>query len=296
MQSCFSGVWLPILTPFHHDRIDHPALAQLAQDRVAQGVAGLVAGATTGEGVLLHPGEQEAIFATLRTAVPNTPIVLGVTQFASHAAVAQARSLAALAPDGLLVTPPSYVRPSQDGMRRHFEAVAEASDLPLLIYDIPYRTGASLSLDTLQALSQDPRIAGIKACGCTVERWMQLIHATRLQVLCGDDSQNFTALCLGAHGTIAASAHVLTRWHVRLQAQIAAEQLNHARQIAVALDPLIQLLFAEPNPAPLKALLARSGECRNALRAPFAPVSAGLDAKLWDVHQSVASGLEGLMR
>lgn len=154
MQSRFSGVWLPILTPFHHDHIDHSALAQLAQDRVAQGVAGLVAGATTGEGVLLHPGEQEAIFATLRAAVPGTPIVLGVTQFASHAAVAQARSLAALAPDGLLVTPPSYVRPSQDGMRRHFEAVAEASDVPLLIYDIPYRTGATLSLDTLQALSQ----------------------------------------------------------------------------------------------------------------------------------------------
>ena len=173
MHTRFSGLWLPIITPYAADGgIDHAALAALAQDRAQHGLAGLVAGATTGEGVLLSADEQEAVFATLRAAVPQLPIVLGVTQFATDAALAQARRLAALRPEGLLVTPPSYVRPSADGVRRHFEAIAEAADLPLLIYDIPYRTGVTLSLDTLRAISADPRIVGVKACGCTLERWM----------------------------------------------------------------------------------------------------------------------------
>ncbi len=295
MHTRFSGLWLPIITPYAADGgIDHAALAALAQDRAQHGLAGLVAGATTGEGVLLSADEQEAVFATLRAAVPQLPIVLGVTQFATDAALAQARRLAALRPEGLLVTPPSYVRPSADGVRRHFEAIAEAADLPLLIYDIPYRTGVTLSLDTLRALSADPRIVGVKACGCTLERWMQLIHGTRLSVLCGDDADTFAALCLGADGAIAASAHLFTGWQARMAEHLAAQRLHEARRIAVALDPLIRLLFAEPNPAPLKALLAQRGECRDSVRAPFMPASVALRAKLWDAHQSVATGLEGL--
>ena len=121
MHTRFSGLWLPIITPYAADGgIDHTALAALAQDRAQHGLAGLVAGATTGEGVLLSADEQEAVFATLRAAVPQLPIVLGVTQFATDAALAQARRLAALRPDGLLVTPPSYVRPSADGVRAPF--------------------------------------------------------------------------------------------------------------------------------------------------------------------------------
>lgn len=295
MHTLFSGLWLPIITPYAHDgSIDHAALAALAQHRARHGLAGLVAGATTGEGVLLSADEQEAVYATLRAAVPQLPIVLGITQFATDTAIAQARRLAALRPDGLLVTPPCYVRPSADGVRRHFEAIAEAADLPLLIYDIPYRTGVTLSLDTLRALSADPRVAGIKACGCTLERWTQLIHGTRLSVLCGDDADTFAALCLGADGAIAASAHVCTRWQVRMAELLVAERLHDARRIAVALDPLIRVLFAEPNPAPVKALLAQLGECRDRVREPFVPASAVLCTRLSQVYQDVERELEGM--
>ena len=120
MQTQFEGIWVPIITPFSGDTVDHPALARLARHLVAQGIAGLVAGATTGEGALLRPGEQEAIFAALREAVPGVPLVLGVSQSATDAAVDQACRLASLAPEGLLVTAPPYVRPSQEGLRRHF--------------------------------------------------------------------------------------------------------------------------------------------------------------------------------
>jgi 4-hydroxy-tetrahydrodipicolinate synthase len=280
MQTNFEGIWVPIVTPFRGDDIDHAALTRLAHHLAAQGIAGLVAGATTGEGALLRIGEQEAVFATLRDAVPTLPIVLGLSQSATQAAVAQARSLAQLRPEGLLATAPTYVRPTQEGVQRHFEAIVEAADLPLLVYNIPYRTGVNVELETLQALARDPRVAGIKECGGSMERMLRLVHETPLRVLSGDDGQNFAALCLGAHGTIAASAHVLPEWHVRLFEFVRDGQLAAARRIAVALQPIIRDLFAEPNPAPLKAWLALENWCEAGVRLPFLPASADLRARL----------------
>ncbi|KVK83799.1 4-hydroxy-tetrahydrodipicolinate synthase [Burkholderia sp. MSMB1498] len=280
MQSRFEGIWLPIVTPFHAGEIDHPALARLARHYAGEGIAGFVAGATTGEGALLNAGEQEAIFATLRDAAPTLPIVLGINGSATRAVAERARELAALRPDGLLATPPVYVRPSQAGVRRHIEAIVEAADLPVLIYNIPYRTGVNVELDTLQALSRDARVVGVKECGGTIERMLRLVHETPLRILSGDDSQNFAALCAGAHGAITSAAHVLPAWHVRVHALLREGKLDDARRIAVALQPLIADLFAEPNPAPVKALLAAQGWCDNELRLPFLPVSDALAARL----------------
>lgn len=286
MQTTFEGIWVPIVTPFSADGVDHSSLARLARHLADQGVAGIVAGATTGEGALLRPGEQEAIFATLRDAIPQLPIVLGVSQASTEAAAAQASRLAALKPDGLLVTPPIYVRPTQQGIQRHFEAVVEASDLPVLVYNIPYRTGVNVELGTLQLLARDTRIVGIKECGGTTDRMSRLVHETPLKVLSGDDNQNFVALCLGAHGTIAASAHVLPGVHVRILELLRAGRTEAARRLSVALQPIIRCLFEEPNPAPIKALLAVQEFCQATVRLPFVPASQELCERLrieWNV-------------
>ncbi|KAF1047876.1 MAG: 4-hydroxy-tetrahydrodipicolinate synthase [Herbaspirillum frisingense] len=280
MQTCFTGVWVPIITPFLGEQIDHPALARLARHLALQGVAGLVVGATTGEGALLQAGEQEALFATLSEAVPGLPLVLGISTSATAAAVSRAREVAGLHPTGLLVTPPLYVRPSQEGIRRHIEAVVEAAGLPVLVYNIPYRTGANVEVETLQQLARDPRVVGIKECGGSNERMLRLVEETPLSVLSGDDSQNFAALCLGAHGVIAASAHVRAEWHVRMQTLIREGRVAEARRIAATLQPLVGDLFAEPSPAPLKALLAGQGWCSPTLRLPFVPASEGLRDRL----------------
>lgn len=290
MQTSFEGIWVPIVSPFMEgeaNAIDHAALAKLARHLQAAGIAGLVLGATTGEGALLQSGEQEAMLATLRMAVPGMPLVLGVSQSATHAAVAQARSLAARGADGLLVTAPTYVRPTQQGIRRHFEAIVDAADLPVLIYNIPYRTGVDIAVETLQALARDPRIAGIKECGGTTERMFRLIHDTPLRVLSGDDHQNFIALCMGAHGTIAASAHIAPERHVRMFHLIRQGALDAARDISIALQPVIRNLFAEPNPAPLKALLADQGWCANILRLPFLPAAPELAGRLREDWQAL---------
>jgi 4-hydroxy-tetrahydrodipicolinate synthase len=280
MQTKFESIWVPIVTPFRNDEIDHAALARLASHLKAQGIAGIVAGATTGEGALLAQGEQEAIFQTLRQAVPGLPIVLGMSEASTQTAIVRARSLAALHPDGLLITSPTYVRPTQQGVQRHFEVLVEAADLPVLIYNIPYRTGVNVELETLQALARDPRVAGIKECGGSVDRMLRLVHETPLRILSGDDNQNFTALCQGAHGTIAASAHILPEWHVRIYDLLRCGQLAAARRISVALQPIIRDLFSEPNPAPLKAWLSHQNWCEADVRLPFVPVCDALRKRL----------------
>lgn len=280
MQANFEGIWVPIVTPFKGDAVDHAALAKLARYLEASGIAGLVAGATTGEGALLTLAEQEAVFGTLRDAVPALPIVLGLSESATQMAAARAHSLAELRPEGLLATAPTYVRPTQHGVQRHFEQIVEAADLPVLVYNIPYRTGVNVELETLQLLAQDSRVAGIKECGGSPERMLRLVHETPLKILSGDDSQNFVALCLGAHGTVAASAHLFPELHVRVFDRLRQGRLVAARRIAVALQAIVRDLFAEPNPAPLKAMLACQGWCDASVRLPFVPASADLCVRL----------------
>ncbi len=280
MRSQFQGIWIPIVTPFRKGRVDHPALAQLARHLAEHGVAGLIAGATTGEGALLQPGELEALFATLREAVPQLPVVLGLTQYATRAAVDNARALAALNPDGLLVTAPTYVRPTQQGIHHYFAAITEAADLPVLIYNIPYRSGVDIELETLQQLALDPRIVAVKECGGSLERLTRLVHETPLSILSGEDNQNFAALCLGAQGAIAASAHILPQLHVQVYNLLQQGELAAARSIAVALQPIVRSLFMEPNPAPLKAWLADQGHCTDEVRAPFISASVALRERL----------------
>lgn len=275
------GIWIPIVTPFRDDAIDHAALTRLARHLAAAGISGFVAGATTGEGALLSMDEQAAVFDTLRDAAPHLPVVLGVSSACTAAAAHQAKTLAARHPDGLLVTPPSYVRPTQAGVQKHFEAVADAAPhTPMIVYSIPYRTGVTVEVETLQTLAQQGCVVGIKECGGDISRMLRLIHDTPLQVLSGDDGMNFSALCLGAHGTIAASAHILPHWHVRMHNLLRQGELARARQIAVALHPITQLLFAEPNPSPLKALLAETGHLATDVRLPFVPVSDALRRRL----------------
>jgi 4-hydroxy-tetrahydrodipicolinate synthase len=280
MHTNFEGIWIPIVTPYQGNAVDCEALTRLAQDLAQRGISGFVAGATTGEGALLKEGELERIFTTLREAVPSIPIAIGLSYAATDAAVSAAAVLATLKPEALLVTTPTYVRPSQAGIQKHFEAITEAADLPVLIYNIPYRTGTTIEISTLQTLAQDPRVVGIKECGGSAERLLRLVSETSLRVLSGDDDQNFVALCLGAHGTVAASAHVFPERHVQMRALIAQGKVAEARDIAVVLQPLIRELFVEPNPAPLKALLANHGWCSASVRLPFVTATADLTQRL----------------
>lgn len=276
----FEGIWVPIVTPFNDDKVDHAALRRLARSLASDGIVGLVACATTGEGSSQSQDEQFAVFQSLRDELgKDYPLAIGMAEVATAAARAWACELSGLRPAALLVAVPPYLRPSQDGIRAHFEAIVEASDLPLILYNIPYRTGASIDVATVQALATDPRVVAIKECGASLERLNALIAQTPLKVLAGDDAQIFSTLCLGGHGAISAAAHVRPDLYVRMYALLKAQRLDAARQIAQRLQPMIAALFAEPNPAPLKALLAEQGRMCDAVRLPLLPASVDCVAR-----------------
>lgn len=279
-QPLFSGLWIALVTPFKDGAVDHPALAALTARLRAQGVAGFVACGSTGEAAALDKAEQLQVLETVLQAAQGLPVVMGVSGYHLGQVLEQVRALARYPLAGLLVSAPHYIRPSQQGLLHWFRTLADASAVPLLIYDIPYRTGATLHTETLLALAAHPRIAAIKDCGGNAAKTQALIADGRLQVLTGEDAQIFHTLAVGGAGAISASAHWQTPRFVELMELLRVGDLPEARRVWQALLPWIEVCFAEPNPAPLKAVLAHAGELCNELRAPMMGASEALNLRL----------------
>ena len=275
----FSGVWIPIVTPFRDHRVDHDALAALVRRLAADGVAGFVVCATTGEAPLLSDDERVGVLATIKSNT-SLPLVMGASGTTADEVLRRIDAAARHAPAAFMVTAPPYLRPSQDALLAFFTAIADAVPAPLVVYDIPARTGVRIELATLLALAAHPNIVALKDCGGRVEQTEALIADGRLQVLCGNDNEWFSTRCLGGAGAIAASAHIRTDLFVAFDRALARGDLAAGRALWRQLKPLTLGLFEEPSPAPVKALLAARGECANELRAPMTAASPALAERL----------------
>ncbi|WP_444814997.1 4-hydroxy-tetrahydrodipicolinate synthase [Variovorax brevis] len=284
----FSGLWIPLVTPFNGGAVDHPALAALVKRLASTGIAGYVVCGSTGEAAALDEGEQLAVLATVAQAAPQLPRIMGVSGYHLGKMLAWVRRLNKEPLAGLLVPAPNYIRPSQAGLLQWFAAIAKESAAPLLIYDIPYRTGATLERDTLLALAANPRVRAIKDCGGDAGKTRALIADGRLQVLAGEDAEMFNTVAHGGAGAIAASAHLHTGRFSRVIALLRDGQLLQARALWQPLLPLIELMFAEANPAPVKALFAMRGEMRDELRSPMTPASDALRQRLAQVDAELS--------
>lgn len=288
----FSGLWIPLVTPFRDGAVDHAALARLTAHLARTGIRGVVVCGSTGEAAALSKEEQLGCLRTVAAHAGGLPLVMGLSGHHLPDTRAWVQRLAA--PDvpplaGLLVPAPHYVRPAQDGLRAWFTALADASAVPLVVYDIPYRTCATLARETLLALAAHPNIRAVKDCGGDPGKTLALIRDGRLQVLAGEDAQLFATVAQGGAGAIAASAHVHTRRFVAMLDAIAVGDLPCARQAWHPLVPLIEALFAEANPGPLKALLAAQGWCANELRAPMTAASESHAQHLRALSEAVAA-------
>ena len=282
----FSGLWIPLVTPFQSDgAVDHPALAALTARLLAEGVAGFVACGSTGEAAALDKDEQLAVLETVLEAAQGLPVAMGLSGYHLGQVLAFVQTLARYPLAGLLVPAPHYIRPSQQGLLQWFIAIADASSAPVIVYDIPYRTGSTITTETLLMLAAHPHIQAIKDCGGDVAKTQALITDGRLAVLAGEDAQMLTTLALGGTGAIAASAHWQAPRFVELIALLRAGDLPEARRVWQALQPWVTTCFAEPNPAPLKALLAQEGEMRNVLRVPMTAASPALEARLAELSR-----------
>lgn len=277
------GLWVPLITPFLSTEaglvVDHHALARLTQRLVHDGVDGFVVCGTTGEAAALTDDEKLACLATVAAHADGKPLLMGAGGEQWQATCAWLHRLGEVAratcPSlaGVLLTAPHYIRPAQAGVRQWFESLADASRLPVVIYDIPYRTGATLSRDTLLALAGHPNIVGIKDCGGDWGKTLALLADGRLQVLAGEDLAIFSTLAHGGCGAIAASLHLRTPEFVAMRHAMTQGNLPLARSRWFALVPMIEALFAEPNPGPLKAALAWQGACLPDMRPPLSAVS-----------------------
>jgi 4-hydroxy-tetrahydrodipicolinate synthase len=282
----FRGLWVPLVTPFRDGVVDHAALAALVGSLRSKGIAGLVVCGSTGEAAALDSDEQLACLQTVARHAGDLPIVMGLSGYHLGDTLAWIAQLGGLAAShlpnlrGLLVPAPHYVRPSQEGLCHWFETLADASSLPIIVYDIPYRTGAMITRETLLRLAAHPNIHAVKDCGGDAGKTMAVLADGRLDVLAGEDLQLFSTVAAGGAGAIAASAHLHTECFVEVLNALDRQDLAAARAAWWPMLPLIEALFAEPNPGPLKAALAQRGIIRGELRSPMTVASATLCERL----------------
>lgn len=279
----FAGIWVPLITPFHHGAVDHDGLKRLLAHLDGKGLAGVVVCGSTGEAASLDEAEQMAVLQTVLAARGGLQVFMGVSGVTPGKVAARLRELQGLPLTGVLVPPPYYVKPSQKGIADFFTAVADASPHPVVLYDIPSRVGVRIETQTMLHLAAHPQIRAVKDCGGDLEHTQAVIDDGRLQMLCGDDSRVFVNLCQGAVGAITASAHLRPDLFAELHRLLRQNDLQAAQGLWKTLWPLTRALFDEPNPGPVKAALATLLDLHDELRAPMTTASAGLAKRISDM-------------
>ncbi len=289
----FSGSLVAIVTPMHLDGgIDWAGWERLLAMHLEAGTSGIVVGGSTGESVTTT--EEELIQLLLRARAQlggRAALIAGAGTSSTAATVGRVRRLSSAGIDALLVVTPAYNKPTQEGLYRHFEAVAAASTVPVLLYNVPARTAVDLRPETVARLAKLPRIVGVKEAVPAVERVRELIGAAgeNFAVLSGDDPSCTEAMLNGARGVISVTANVVPEAMAQLCAAALRGDRATAQRIDAALSELNEVLFVEPNPIPVKWLLAEQGLIDAGLRLPLTPLSAAQ-------HARVRAGLEQTRR
>lgn len=279
-QSVFQGVWVPLVTPFSGGAVDGGALRRLVRHYASAGVDGLVVCGSTGEAASLDDAEQLAVLDAVLTEAGRLPVIMGLAGNHQGHVLQRLSAFGTRPLAGILAPAPYYVRAGQEGATAYFRRLADASRFPLVLYDIPYRTGTTLDTSTLLSLAAHPNVAAIKDCGGSLDKTLALIANGQMNVLAGEDLQTLSVLCLGGAGMIAAAAHLRPDLFVAMYRAVRNQQLDEARRLFHALAPVIRLAFEEPNPGPLKAQLGRQGLLTEELRQPMPTASAALAARL----------------
>lgn len=279
-----SGIWLPLITPFIDGALDEASLARIAANYAQDRIDGFIVAATTGEGLVLDDAETQHVAMIAAEAVAGRkPVYLGLCGSDTRRLVQRLTSTATWPVGGYLITCPYYSRPSQEGMYRHFSALADATDRPILVYNIPYRTGVNLGNDTLLRLAERSNIIGVKDCCADATQSFDLLRrrGPGFTVLTGEDALFYSAIAHGADGGILASAHVDPAGFAAVRDAVADGHLADALTRWDRLFDVVRLLFAEPNPAPIKHVLWRRGLIASPeLRLPMTGVSEGLAEQL----------------
>ena len=271
------GCGTALVTPFlENGEVDYEAFADLVDRQVAGGVDFLVPLATTGETPALTQEEKVQLLKITQEHAGGLPVVPGVGSNSLPGTLANIRLLEPLRPDAFLVVVPFYNKPTQEGQFQYFKAVAAETDIPLVIYNVPGRTGANMLPDTVIRLATEvPGIAGIKEASGNYAQASEIIRRAPegFAILSGDDDLTFPLMATGAHGVISVASNVLPGAVAAMTGALEEGDLKAARDLHHYLSPLYKACFVESNPIPVKAALALLGFCTDTVRLPLAPAS-----------------------
>lgn len=272
----FKGVITALVTPFRNDAVDEEALRRLVDEQIRAGVDGLVPVGTTGESPTVTVEEHIRIIKiVVEETRKRVPVIAGTGANATREAIELTQEAKAVGADGTLQVTPYYNRPTQDGLYRHFKAVADAVPMPMVVYNVPGRTGCDLLPDTVARLCEIPTVVGIKEATGSAQRAAQIISRVgdRLVVLSGDDATAYPLYTLGAQGCISVVSNVAPKDMAATWDAWVAGDWKKARELHYKLFPLHEGLFIEANPIPVKAALAMMGKIADEIRAPLYPMT-----------------------
>ena len=279
----FSGSMVALVTPFKNGQVDWPSLEALVDFHLQNGTNGIVPCGTTGESATLSHAEHDEVIRTVIKAVnKRVPVIAGTGSNSTDEAVRLTKEAERSGADGALMISPYYNRPTQEGIYQHYKKVASEVGIPLIVYNIPGRTGSKIEPETLARLAEIKNIAGVKEATGSVDQAIDVIRlcGDRLAVYSGEDSLIYSLMALGGKGVISTVANVAPRQTAQLTQACLAGNWDDGRKIQFQLIPLIRSLFIETNPIPVKTALALMGKCTGELRLPMTPMAEGNVKKL----------------
>ncbi len=260
-----------LATPFADGIIDWPAFGAMIERQIANGSSALVPCGSSGEAATLtHDEHTEVVRFTVEQSRGRVPVIAGTGSNATAEAIRLTREAKRVGAAAALMISPYYNRPTQEGLRLHYRAVADAVELPIILYNIPTRTGSRMEADTIAALAEHPNIIGLKESD-QLDHLLDVVHQVPadFEIYSGDDSTTLTVIALGGAGVITTIGNLVPREMADLAAAALAGDLARAREIQRRLFPLMRSCFTEINPIPLKHGLALLGLCRDELRLPL---------------------------
>jgi 4-hydroxy-tetrahydrodipicolinate synthase len=275
--SLLRGSMVALVTPFKDGKVDYAALEALVEWQIASGQKALVPCGSTGESATLtHEEHAEVVAAVIRTAAGRVPVIAGTGSNATAEAIRLTRDAEKAGASAALLISPYYNKPTQDGIVEHYRAVAGASGLPLIVYNIPGRTGSTIEPSTLQRLAEIDRIVGVKEATGSLDRVIDTIAACgdRFVILSGEDSLTLPIIAMGGTGVISAVANVIPTEMAQLTDLALEGRWDEARRVHYQALPVMRACFLETNPIPAKAALAMMGRCADELRLPLLPMTA----------------------
>jgi 4-hydroxy-tetrahydrodipicolinate synthase len=290
----FRGAIVAIVTPFKNGKVDEAALRKLVEFQIKNGTDGIVPCGTTGESSTLSHEEHDRVIEVVIDAVKKrVPVIAGTGSNSTAEAIRLTRHAYKAGADGALMVCPYYNRPTQEGLYQHYKAVAEAVPIPIIVYNIPGRTGVNINPDTLARLAKIKNIVGVKEASGSIKQMSDVIHlcGPKFDVLSGDDLFTLPLMAMGGHGVISVISNVAPADMAAMVDAFVAGDLKKARTLHYKMTPLIDALFVETNPTPVKAALAMMKKISYEVRLPLYKLS---DANYEKLKKIVVS--YGLMK